>query len=98
MSYEVGIWNEGVSGSGDYGVWISADVKNGFSIGLFGDTAEEFTEVLKCWDMVLGTDLVVGAGLVDGNAIHHMEVISSVENIAVLNVWLELILTVVLFL
>ena len=26
-------------------------------------------------DMVLGIDLVVGAGLADGNAIHHMEVI-----------------------
>ena len=29
--------------------------------------------------MVLGVDLVVGAGLVDGNAIHHMEVISSLR-------------------
>ena len=27
----------------------------------------------------LGIDLVVGAGLVDGNAIHHVKVISSVE-------------------
>ena len=48
--------------------------------------------------MVLGIDLVVGADLVDGNAIHHMEVISSVEDSAVLKVWLELILTAVLVL
>ena len=48
--------------------------------------------------MVLGIDLVVGAGLVDGNAIHHVEVISSVEGTAVLKVWLELILTAVLYL
>ena len=33
--------------------------------------------------MALGTDLVVGAGLVDENAIHHIEVVSSVEDIAV---------------
>ena len=49
MSWEVGIWTEGVGGGGDDSVWISADVKNGFSIGWFGDTAEEFKEVLKCW-------------------------------------------------
>ena len=48
--------------------------------------------------MVLGIDLVVGAGLVDGNAIRHMEVISSIEGTAVLKVWLELILTAVLYL
>ena len=48
--------------------------------------------------MVLGIDLVVGAGLVDGNAIYHMEVISSFEDAAVLKVWLELILTTVLVL
>ena len=48
--------------------------------------------------MVLGIDLVVGAGFVDRNAIHHMEVISSVEATAVLKVWLELILTAVLVL
>ena len=48
--------------------------------------------------MVLGIDLVVGAGLVDRNAIHHMEVISSVEDMAVLKMWLELILTAVLVL
>ena len=48
--------------------------------------------------MVLGVDLVVGAGLVDGNAIHHMEVISSVEGTAVLKVWFELILTAALVL
>ena len=48
--------------------------------------------------MVLGIDLVVGAGFVDGNAIHPMEVISSVEVTAVLKVWLELILTVALVL
>ena len=47
--------------------------------------------------MVLGIDLVVGAGLVDRNAIHHMDVIS-VEDTAVLKVWLELILTAVLVL
>ena len=43
--------------------------------------------------MVLAIDLVVGAGLLDGNAIHHMETISSVEDTAVLKVWLELVLT-----
>ena len=48
--------------------------------------------------MVLGIDSVVGPGLVDRNAIHHMEVISSVEDTAVLKVWLELILTAVLVL
>ena len=48
--------------------------------------------------MALGIDLVVGAGFVDGNTIHHMEVISSVEATAVLKMWLELILTVVLVL
>ena len=48
--------------------------------------------------MVLGIDSVVGAAVVDGNAIHHMEVISSVEDTAVLKVWLELILTAVLVL
>ena len=49
LSWEVGIWNEGVGGGGDDGVWVSADVKNGFSIGWFGDTKEEFKEVLKCF-------------------------------------------------
>ena len=49
--------------------------------------------MLNVGGMVLGIDLVVGAGLVDGNAIHHMEVISSVEDTAVLKVWLELVLT-----
>ena len=48
--------------------------------------------------MVLGIDLVVGAGLVDGNTIHHMEVISFVEGTAVLKVWLELIQTAALVL
>ena len=48
--------------------------------------------------MIFGIDLVVGAGFVDGNAIHHMEIISSVEATTVLKVWLELILTVVLVL
>ena len=48
--------------------------------------------------MALGTDLVVGAGLVNENAIHHIEVVSSVEDIAVLKMWLELILTAVLVL
>ena len=48
--------------------------------------------------MVLGIDLVVGTSLVDGNVIHDMEVISSVEGTAVLKVWLELILTAVLVL
>ena len=48
--------------------------------------------------MVLGIDLVVGAGSVDGNAIYHMEVISFVEGTAVLKVWLELILIDVLVL
>ena len=48
--------------------------------------------------MVLAIDLVVGAGLVDGNAIHHMEVISSVKDMAVLKVWRELIQTAVLVL
>ena len=36
--------------------------------------------------MVLGINLVVEAGLVDKNAIHHMEVILSVEDTAVLKV------------
>ena len=48
--------------------------------------------------MVLGIDLVVGDGLVDGNGIHQMEVISSVEGTVVLEVWLELILIAVLVL
>ena len=48
--------------------------------------------------MVLGIDLVAGAGLVGGNEIHHMKVILSVEGTAVLKVWLELILTAVLVL
>ena len=48
--------------------------------------------------MVLGIDLVVGVGLVDGNAIHHMEVISSAGGTVVLKVWLKLILTAVLVL
>ena len=47
--------------------------------------------------MVLGIDLVVGAGLVDWNAIHHIEVIS-VEDMAELKVWLELTVTAVLVL
>ena len=38
MSWEVGVWNKGVSGGGDGGIWISADVKNWFSTGWFGDT------------------------------------------------------------
>ena len=46
--------------------------------------------------MVLGIDLVIGAGLVDGNEIHHMEIISYVDDTTVLNAWLELILTAVL--
>ena len=49
LSWEVGIWNEGVGGGGDDGVWISVDIKNVFSIGLFGITEEKFKEVLKCW-------------------------------------------------
>ena len=52
MSWEVGIWNEGVGGGGDDGVWISADVKDRFSAGWFGDTEEKFTEVLKCWGWI----------------------------------------------
>ena len=48
MYWEVGIWNEGVGGGGDDCVWMSADVKNGFSTGWFGDNEEEF-KVLKCW-------------------------------------------------
>ena len=35
---------------------------------------------------MLGMDLGVGADLVDGNGIHHMEVIASVDGIAVLKV------------
>ena len=49
MSWEVGIWNEGVGGGGDDSVWMRADVKNGFSTGWLGDTEEEFKEVLKWW-------------------------------------------------
>ena len=48
--------------------------------------------------MVLGIDLVNGTGLVDGNATHHLEVISFVEDTAVLKVPLELISTVPLVL
>ena len=48
--------------------------------------------------MVLGIDLVVGDGLVDGNGIYQMEVISSAEGTVVLEVWLELILIAVLVL
>ena len=47
--------------------------------------------------MVLGIDLS-GAGLVDGKAIHRLEVIPSVEGTAALKMWLELILTAVLVL
>ena len=50
MSWEVGIWNEGVGGGCDDGVWMSTDVKNGFSTGCLRDTEEEFKEVLKCWE------------------------------------------------
>ena len=46
--------------------------------------------------MVLEIDLVIGAGLVDGNEFHHMEIISYVDATAVLKMWLELILTAVL--
>ena len=48
--------------------------------------------------MVLGIDLIVGAGLVDGNAIHQMNIMSSIEDMAVLKLWLELIITAVLVL
>ena len=48
--------------------------------------------------MVLRIDLIVGAGLVDGNAIQHIKIISSVEDMAVLKLWLELIITAVLVL
>ena len=48
--------------------------------------------------MVLGIDLVVGAGLVDINPIHYMEIMPSVEDTALLKVRLELILTVALVL
>lgn len=37
-------------------------------------------------DMVLGIDLVGGAGLVEVNAIHHLEVIPSNEGTSVLKV------------
>ena len=47
MSWKVGIWNQGVDGESDDGVWISVDVKNGFSAGWSGDTEEEFKGVLK---------------------------------------------------
>ena len=43
--------------------------------------------MLAIW--YLGLVLVVGAGLVGGNAIHHIEVTPSVEGTAVLKVWLE---------
>ena len=98
MSWEVGIWNEGIVGGGDDGVWMRADVKTGFSTDWLGDAQEEFKEVLNCWGMVLGISLVVGTGLVDENAIHNMEVISPVEDTDVLKVWLEWILTAVLVL
>lgn len=41
MSWKIGILNEGVGGGGGDGVWISVEIKNGFSIGWFGDTEEE---------------------------------------------------------
>ena len=44
LSWEGGIWNKGVGGGDDDGVWMSADVKNGFSTGWFWDTEED----LKC--------------------------------------------------
>ena len=99
MSWEVGIWNEGIGGGGNDGVWMRADVKIGFSTDWLRNTEEQFKEVLKCWGMVLGINLVVGALVwFDENASHHMEIISSVEDTAVLKVWLELILTAVLVL
>ena len=53
---------------------------------------------LNVWDLVLGIDLAVGAGLMDGNVINRLMVISYVESVAAMKVWLELILTAVLFL
>ena len=53
---------------------------------------------LNVWDLVLGTDLAAGAGLMDGNVINRLMVISYVESVATKKVWLELILTAVLFL
>ena len=53
---------------------------------------------LNVWDLVLGTDLAAGAGLMDGNVINRLMVISYVESVAAMKVWLELILTAVLFL
>ena len=53
---------------------------------------------LNVWDLVLGIDLTVGAGLMDGNVINRLMVISYVESVAAMKVWLELILTAVLFL
>ena len=47
---------------------------------------KNFKKCLNAGDMVLGIDLVVGASLVEWNAIHYMEVISSVESTAVLKV------------
>ena len=49
-------------------------------------------------DILVGISLVVRAGLVDWNAIHHIEIMWSVEGSAVLKVWLELVLTAVLVL
>ena len=63
-----------------------------------GILKKKIKECENTGDMVLGNDLVVGPGLVGGNAIDHMEVISFVEDTAVLKVWLELILTAVLLL
>ena len=57
-----------------------------------------FKKCSNAGDMVLGIDLVVGASLVEGNAIYYMEGISSVEGTAVLKVWLELNLTAALVL
>ena len=66
-------------------------------MGYLGILKKNLRSVKMLGGMVLGIDLVVGAGLVDGNAVDHMEVIS-VEDTAVLKVWLELILTVALVL
>ena len=47
---------------------------------------KNFKKCLNAGDMVLRIDLVVGVSLVEWNAIHYMEVISSVEGTAVLKV------------
>ena len=63
-----------------------------------GMLQKNFKKYRNAEDILAGIGLVVRAGLVDWNAIHHIEIMWSVEGTAVLKVWLELVLTAVLIL